>query len=231
MQGAGAAPVGAGVAAVEPALAGQVVLAPAEQRESEKEPVSGGEPETEKTAWGERMAEGVQGEAEEAGLAGREGEAGPGHGVEAASGAVLMQQPGADSATRSGAAAVGVVRGVSVGAGQEPAVCESEVVAVLEAGAGWEAETLTAKPGGRRRQRGRSTLLASMWGAGWISVGWKVGPGQSRSVPGAPAAAPGALAAELMNPSRSHCPGGWGCWVTCSGCPGQCLLGRCCLHR
>lgn len=142
---AGAAPEGAEVAAVEPVLAGQVALLElAEQREGEKQPVSEGEPETEKAVRGEGKAEEVLGEAREAGPVGYEGQAGPGHEAEAVNVAATRKDPGVDSETQSKAVAAGVVKGVSEGAKQGPAVCGSEVAAVL--GAGWEAETLMVKP-------------------------------------------------------------------------------------
>lgn len=144
---AGAAPEGAELAAGEPGLAGQAaLLEPAEQHEGEKQPVSEGEPETEKAVRGEGKAEEVPDEAGEAGPAGYEGQAGPGHEAEAVNVAATRQDPGVDSETPSKAVAAGAVKGVSEGAKQGPAVCASEVVAVL--GAGWEAETLMVKPAG-----------------------------------------------------------------------------------
>lgn len=52
-------------------------------------------------------------------------------------------------------------------------------------------------------------------------------PGQGHSVPGALEVVPAAFAAEQTNLSHFHCPGGWGYWVKCFGCPGQCPLDRC----
>lgn len=131
---------------MQPALAGQAApLEPAERHAGEKQAVSEGEPETEKAVRAEGKAEEVLDEAGEAGPAGYEGQAGPGHEAEVVNVAAMRQDPGVDSETQSKAAAAGAGKGVSEGAKQGPAVCESEVVAL---GAGWEAETLTVKPAG-----------------------------------------------------------------------------------
>lgn len=60
---------------------------------------------------------------------------------------------------------------------------------------------------------------------------WEEELGQNRSVPEALGAVPAALAVEQMNPSRSHCLEGSGCWVTCSGYPGRCPWDRCSLRH
>lgn len=97
--------------------------------------VSEGEPETEMTEWGGKMAGKVRDEAGGAEPAGCEGQAGPDCGAAAASGAV-KRQGSAGSATHSGAAEVGGVRGASAGAKQGPAVCESEEAEAQGPGAG-----------------------------------------------------------------------------------------------
>lgn len=136
MQAARAAPVEAEPAAVRLQLAEQAVLPePGEQSENEMVLVSEGEPETEMTEWGGKMAGKVQDEAGGAGPAGCEGQAGPDCGAEAASEAV-KRQGSAGSATHSKAAEVGGVTGVSAGAKQGPAVCENEEVVVQGPGAG-----------------------------------------------------------------------------------------------
>lgn len=131
----------------------------------------------------------------------------------------------AGSETHSAAAEEGGAKGVSVGAKQGPAVCESEEVVEQGPGAGWGAGMLTERPAVELEQH--LTLLAAMLATGLTLVAWEEEPGQKHPVPAAPGAVPAALAAEQMNPSRSHCPEGWGCWGTCSGCPGQCPWDRC----
>lgn len=136
MQGARAAPEEAEPAAARLQLAGQAALPePGERSENETVLVSEGEPETEMTEWGGKMAGKVQDEAGGAEPAGCEGLAGPDRGAEAASGAV-KRQGSAGSATRSRAGEAGGAMGVSAGAKQEPAVCESGAAVAQGPGAG-----------------------------------------------------------------------------------------------
>lgn len=229
MQAARAAPGEAEPAAARLRLAGQAALPePAEQSENEMVLVSEGEPETEMTEWGEKMAGRVQDGAGGAEPEGCEGQAGPDCGAEAVSEAVRRLGL-AGSATRSVAAEEGGVMGVSVGAKQGPAVYESEEVVEQGPGAGWGAGMLMARPAVELKQR--LTLLAAMLATGLTLVVWEEEPGQKHPVPAALGAVLAALAAEQMNPSRSHCPGGWGCWGMCSDYPGQCPWGRCCLRH
>jgi len=144
VQGARAAPVEAEPAAARLQSAGQAALPePGERSENETVLVSEGEPETEMTEWGGKMAGKVQDEAEGAEPAGCERPTGPGHGAEAAGEAVRKQQP-AGSATRSKAAGAGGATGVSAGAKQGPAVCEN--AAARGPGAGRGVGMLTARP-------------------------------------------------------------------------------------
>lgn len=146
MQAARAAPAEAEPAAARLQLAGQAAL-PGEWSENETVLVSEGEPETEMTEWGGRMAGKGRDEAGGAGPAGCARQAGPGCGAEAASGAVRRRQGLAGSAARSEAAVEGEAMAASVGARQGPAVCESEVVAVEQGpGAGWGAGMLMVRP-------------------------------------------------------------------------------------
>lgn len=190
--------------------------------------MSEGEPETEMTEWEGRRAGKEQDETGGAEPAGREGPAGPGRAARAASAAA--RRPGrAGSAGRSGAAAAGAARGVSAGAERGPAGCGSAEAVAQGPGAARGAGMLTARPAAGLQWR--STPPAAMLVTGLVWVAWEGEPGQKRSVPGALGAVPAALAVERMNPSRSHCLGGWGCWGTCSGCPGRCPWDRCSLRR
>lgn len=136
MQGARAAPAEAEPAAARLQLAGQAALPePGEQSENETVLASEGEPETEMTEWGGKMAGKVQDEAGGAEPAGCEGQAGPDCGAEAASEAA-KRQGSAGSATHSKVAEVGGVMGASAGAKQGPAVCENEEVAAQGPGTG-----------------------------------------------------------------------------------------------
>lgn len=226
MRGAAAAP-----AEAAPAAAGSQPAARAEPPAPGEPSVngtvlgSGGEPETATTEWGAKTAGEARDEAGEAGPAGCEGRAAPGRGAEAASGAARRQGE-AGSEPRSKAAGAGEAMAVSAGAKRGLAGCENEEVVVRGPGAGWRAGMPMARPAAEPQQRSR--LLAALMVAGQISVAWEEEPGRSCSVPGALEAVPAALAAERRNPSRSHCLEGWGCWVTCSGCPGRCPWDRCC---
>lgn len=141
-----AAPVAAEPAAARLQLAGQAVLpGPGEQSENETVLVSEGEPEIEMTEWRGKMAGKVQDEAGGAGSAGCEGQAEPDCGVEPASEAA-KRLGSSGSAIHSAAAEEGGAMGVSAGAKQGPAVCESEAAAAQGPGAGWWAEMLMVRP-------------------------------------------------------------------------------------
>lgn len=147
-------------------LAGQAALPePGERSENETVLVSEGEPETEMTEWGGKMAGKVQDEAGGAEPAGCEGRAGPDCGAEAASGAV-KRRGSAGSVTHSKAAGAGEETGASAGAKQGPAVCASEEAAARGPGAGWGAGMPMARPVAELKQH--LTLLAAMLVTGLI---------------------------------------------------------------
>lgn len=201
---------------------------PAVQSGSEMELVSEGEPETEATAWGERMAGGVRDEAAGAVPAGCAGQAGAECAAEAANGAA-RRLGWAGSEMHSEAAGAGGVMAVSAGAKQGLAGCGNEEEAARGPGAGWGPGMLVVKPVSELQKHSRLPAAVLAAGLGWGA--WEEEPGRSCRVPAILGVVPAALAAERMNLSRSHCLEGWGCWVMCCGYPGRCPWGRCSLRR